>query len=299
MKVLIVGVLIVALSLIFKKDIGNLFASVNSTEQSDEKKNNIKKDKDKYASTISERISIVNLWNLPEELNEVSGIAYIGDTRFACVQDEEGIIFIYNTAQQKIEKKVPFAGTGDYEGITLIGDVAFIVRADGLLYEVKDYQSTKPEVNTYKTPFSVEHNIEGLTYDQKGKRLLLAVKDKDLVSNDGKGVYAFDLTAKKLTKTPVYIISSPDALQQKGKKKKGLRPSAIGVHPLSNETYIVDGPKSQLLLLDQAGKLKELIVLGSQFAKPEGITFDKAGRMFISNERGKKSAANIVEVSLK
>ncbi len=45
-------------------------------------------------------IKIISRWDLPSELLEISGIAYIDATHFACVQDEAGTIYIYNTAMR-------------------------------------------------------------------------------------------------------------------------------------------------------------------------------------------------------
>jgi uncharacterized protein YjiK len=295
-KLLIMTVLIIALTLVFKKNIGKLFAKGNNTELTDDSKKEKKGKKDKLASSPSE-VTIVKQWDLPKELNEVSGIAYIDASRFACVQDEDGIIFHYNTAEEKIEKKFPFAGAGDYEGITLVGNTAYVVRADGMLFEVINYTSAKPAVTTYKTPFTASHNIEGLTYQKKHNRLLLAVKDEDLSGSNQKGVYAFDLSAKKLNTHPVYVVATNHTFLTGGKKKKEVRPSAIAIHPNTGHLYVVDGPQARLLMLDESGKLIKVIELGSDFAKPEGITFDQSGRMFISNEREKKTAANIMEVT--
>ena len=40
--------------------------------------------------------NLVNTWELPELLNEVSGIAWVNDSTIACIQDEEGAIYHFN-----------------------------------------------------------------------------------------------------------------------------------------------------------------------------------------------------------
>ncbi len=290
-KIIGVGVLLTALTIFFREDVGGLFASVNSKEV------HAGTSKDHTSSAYS--VDVMKQWHLPQELNEVSGIAYIGDNRFACVQDEEGYIFIYNTAAEKIEKKIAFAGAGDYEGITVKGSTAYVVRADGVIYQVQDFATAaKPAVTKFNTPLTVENNVEGLTYDRKNNRLLLALKDQDLVSQDKKGIYAFELGNNSFNKTPVYTIAM-DHEMLGNKKKKNLGLSAIGLHPTSGEVYLLDGPKSRLIVLDKAGVLKVVKELGKQFAQPEGITFDEAGALYISNERGKKTAANIMQVAVR
>ena len=283
-KIAITGLLLIGLSLYFTKDLGQLFASGEPAI--------------KEPLKSSSRVTIVKQWDLPDELREVSGIAYINEGRFACVQDEDGYIFIYNTAEGRIEQKIPFAGAGDYEGIALAGPHAYIVRSDGTLYEVLNYALENREVKTYKTPLNADHNIEGLTYDSKSRRLLVSVKDEDPNMKDRKGIYTFDLSAKQLSQQPAYAIATHDA-RYNSRGKKGVRPSDIGIHPGTGSHFIIDGPGQKLLVFDSAGQLQDVSELGAAFAKPEGITFDPAGSIFISNERGKHAAANIMQIVTK
>ena len=51
-------------------------------------------------------VTIEKRWELPEILREVSGIAYMGKNRIACIQDEDGIIFIYDLSTSAIVKEI-------------------------------------------------------------------------------------------------------------------------------------------------------------------------------------------------
>ena len=75
-------------------------------------------------------------------------------------------------------------------------------------------------------------------------------------------------------------------------------PSALGIHPLSGDYYVSDGPKSKLLIMDASGNIKRLLELGKDFKQPEGISFSPQGELFIANEGGKGSG-NILQVALK
>ena len=55
-----------------------------------------------------ETYTIVRKWDMPIELNEISGIRWISDDKIAAVQDEEGILFIYNLQTNLVEKKISF-----------------------------------------------------------------------------------------------------------------------------------------------------------------------------------------------
>ena len=245
-------------------------------------------------------IRIKAKWDLPLVLKEVSGIAYIDKDRFACIQDEAGTIYIYNVGVGKIEKQVQFTGAGDFEGICLVKSDAWLVRSDGKLFEVKDYQSEHPDVKEYPTRLTMRQNVEGLCYDESNNRLLLAIKDSERGDQTYKGIYSFDLNTKTLAEQPVLRIDLQSTVFREGQQKKGhlFMPSDISIHPSSKDIYITDGSRSRLLIMESSGKIRELITLSAkEFSQPEGICFDPNGHMFISNE-GVKNAGNILAIAM-
>jgi hypothetical protein len=116
-------------------------------------------------------------YSLPHVLQEISGLTYIDSSSFACIQDEKGIIFIYNLQKEKIKKKYTFNFDGDYEGIARVNRTIYILRSDGTLFEIVDYKSKESPVNTYVTGLPADNN-EGLCYDMDNNRLLIACKGK-------------------------------------------------------------------------------------------------------------------------
>jgi uncharacterized protein YjiK len=247
----------------------------------------------------SRDIKIVSKWEVPDVLREVSGIAYLGPNRFACVQDERGTIFIYNTATATIEREVDFTGPGDFEGITVVDKTAYVVRSDGRLFEVADFESNKPKVTEHETDFTEDNNIEGLGYDARNNRLLLAVKDMDSNSKAYKGIYSFDLETKKQAATPVYKIDfGHQVFAGIQNNEETMMPSEVQVHPLTNYIYVTDAKNRQLVILDGNGHIKNRYPFSkNEFYKAEGIAFSPSGELFISNE-GKKTKGNILRVNI-
>lgn len=294
------GILVLAVILlggfIFWKDISRLVVKGTHTANAEVTNMDDKKKMQEPVSTVA----ISERWDLPSDLKEVSGIAYMGEQRFACVQDEAGTIYIYNVSANQIEKKISFAAPGDFEDVAAIGNTAWIVRADGRLYEV-NLSSEKPAAKEYTTSLTVEHNVEGLAYDEANNRLLLAIKDDEPNDASYKGIYAFELATKSFVNDPVFKIELDHEVfsgSEKGKKGKQFKPSAIGVHPITKEIYVTDGPKARLLIMDSNGNIKDLVQLGKRFEQPEGISFNPQGDLFISNE-GNKQPGNILQVTLK
>ena len=293
MKTFILIIAVITLTgFIFGNDLKNIFTG-SQVEKKEKKK---KKNKDSEP-VIPGDVTIKEKWDLPEVLLEVSGIAFLDNERFACVQDEKGTIYIYNTGSNKIEKEIEFTGIGDFEGITVQGNTAYVVRADGILYEV-DMETKK--TNEYKTGLTIENNIEGLCYDGKNNRLLMAGKDGDAKYPGYKVIYGFDLVTKSMIKQPVYKIDLSDKLlnNNSSKKSKSIMPSALAINPATNEIYITDGTKSRLYTMDSSAVIKKVYELGNEFFQPEGITFSPQADLYISNE-GKKVAGNIIQLELK
>lgn len=245
-------------------------------------------------------VKISQIWDLPQELNEISGIAWLDGNTFACVQDEDGFIFIYNLDENKITDKIEFAGNGDYEGIAINGENAYIMRSDGVVYEVQDFKTSHKKVEEFKTQFTDKNNIESLTFDAKNKRLLTAPKDKGLKKDSYKGVYQIPLDQKAMDITPIVKIDMNEKAFDSFKNKKihkTFNPSDIAIHPKTNAMYVLDGKNPKFLVLKSSGELVSVQPLDeNKFPQPEGITFSDDGRLFISNEAN-DGPATIVEIN--
>jgi len=253
------------------------------------------------------------IYTLPSILNEISGITEINASSIACVQDENGILFIYDLIREQIIKQKFFNYNGDYEGIARVDKKIFILRSDGGLFEISDYEAADLPSQYYPTGIKAKES-EGLCFDPKGNRILIAPKDyvgKKSENKNKRIIYGFNLNAKKLIEKPVFIFDLSDIKKfafdnkikvpmDKDKKKDEkkpiieFRPSAIGIHPLTNKLFVVSGMERLLFVFNRNGKIEFMEKLDSDlFRQPEGITFLKNGDMLISNE-GQKSKPTIL-----
>ena len=261
-----------------------------------------------YKKSISEEkeilenatYNLVKTWELPELLNEVSGIAWINDSILACIQDEEGVIYNYNLKTEEIVFDVQFSEAGDYEGVALNDTDAYILRSDGRIYEVLNFMSDSISVSHFDTPFNEDNNLESLTYNPKTKNLITVSKDEDLKEKNFKGLYEIPIATKIQKKSPVIKIdmnAEAFASFQKKKAEKTFNPSDIAIHPKSGDYYIVDGKNPKLLILSASGTFNDLHQLNKfHFAQPEGITFSPDGKLYIANEAA-NGVATIMEVT--
>jgi len=248
------------------------------------------------------------IYILPYILNEISGITETDVSSIACIQDENGILFIYDLIKEQIKKQYYFYYDGDYEGITRVDKTVYILRSDGTLFEITNYESANFKLLSYSTGIPVKDN-EGLCFDQKANRLLIAPKDnfgKESENKDKRFIYAFDLKSKKLNEKPVFVfnlsvikkfalenkVKIPMASDKKGHKNEPIIEfitSAIGIHPLTNRLFILSAMEHLLFVFDMKGNIEYMEKLDSDlFRQPEGITFLKNGDMLISNESQNK-----------
>jgi uncharacterized protein YjiK len=254
---------------------------------------------------------------LPGSLHEISGITELDGSTIACVQDERGVVFIYDINKNQIIRQFTFGHEGDYEGIARVGKTLYIQRSDERLTEIVNFNGENFTKNVYETQIP-GRDIEGLCYDRKNNRLLLIPKEisDDNPENKGKRfIYGFDLNAKKLIKGPVLKLDiraiNKFALEnnikipmkdKKGKKQEpdiNMRISEISVHPLTNKLYALAGSERLLFVFDMSGNIEFMERLDKDlFTQAEGITFMQNGDLFISNE-GKNTAATIIRFNFK
>lgn len=257
---------------------------------------------------------------LPPVLIEISGISVIDSTIVACVQDENGIVFIFDITKNEIRDQLIFHFPGDYEGIASVAGSYYVLRSDGTLFETGNDRSSvisEQPGSTVRLPA----DYEGLCYDRRNHRLLIVPKN-----NPGRGsedekkhpVYALDLQSAKDTLKAVLELDSQSikdsvkvALEfdladitryaaenhieiSDDEKIISLMVSDIGIHPISNMLYAISAVNRMLFVFDEDGTITYIEELKPElFSMPEGISFLDNGDMLISNE-GRTNPASIL-----
>lgn len=247
----------------------------------------------------SSEVTIEDTWELPKELAEISGIAFLGEDKIVGVQDENGVLYVYNLNSRKIEKQIEFGPNGDYEGVALDRTTAYVLKTDGTIIVIEDYL-TAAKVSEIKTGLTLEEDPEGLCLDEQNNRLLVAIKGNDPKAEDSKGIYGIDLSRQKMLASPVYNIDLNSAVFKEVNEEElqeTFKPSEINIHPETRQIYLLEGQNPKLLILDPNGKPQEFFVLNeTDFPQPEGLSFDQQGNVYISNEG---SPATIHRISIK
>jgi uncharacterized protein YjiK len=219
------------------------------------------------------------VYKMPKPLKEISGISLVSENMMACIEDNHGIIYLYDLGKGKISRKIQFDEKGDYEDIVRVGKNFYILRSDGVIFEVGNQK-----MQSYQTPLHSENNTEGICLDKKNNCLLIACKDDPgkQIPKSNKSVYLFSLADHTLQAQPLFNISSDDITLPNA---KDFGPSAIAIHPQSGNIFIISSRGNILLETDSTGKILHVEKLyGKLFTQPEGICFSPEGDLFVSNE---------------
>ena len=242
--------------------------------------------------------------SLPYELREISGLTDFNYDQIACVQDEDGIIYIYDLNSNSIIERIPFGTSGDYEGLTKVDSIFYVLRSDASLFTVKNLNDS---IQIDSTRLGVPSwNNEGLCYDERDNRLLIAPKSKlgkGPEFKDSRAIYQVKLDGKSLKETPLFMISVTEIMNFALERNIPLPmkevhnfsdsldyhlkfyPSSLSVHPKTDDIYVISAIDRTMAVFEKSGKLVNFITLDpTLFNKPEGITFLPNGDMIITNE---------------
>jgi uncharacterized protein YjiK len=257
---------------------------------------------------------------MSDSLREISGITLLDNATIACIQDENGVVFIYDFLHKKMKNKLTFYDDGDYEGICKVDTSIFILRSDGRLFEISNYLAKSVATVQYPTEMKSANN-EGLCYDNVHNRLLIARKNKlakGKAYKNKRAIYAFDLKTKTLNSQPVLEfdvdtvkkialeekIKLPVKVKKKGKNKSvesilRFASSEIAIHPVTGKIFLLSSIDHLLFVIDKDGSIEHVAFLDPAiFIQPEGIAFLKNGDMFITNE-GKKGSSTLLRFNYK
>ncbi len=238
---------------------------------------------------------------LPSELKEISAVVVSRTEPIAwAVNDEQATLFRIDLNDGSVESAQTFAKPGDYEGIELVDGAVVVARSDGKLWRISE-----EGVQEVKSPLSERYDVEGLAWDERNSRLLVACKGKagrGAQFEHTKAVYAVQVPAFEWADTPAFVVERAalrrflEENERVGRKPgaaKSFAPSAIGVDPVTGSIYILSSSGRMLVVLDAAAEnILEVVTLARDVhAQPEGLAFDAEGALYISNEgRGTRAA---------
>ena len=150
-------------------------------------------------------------FDLDLSLREISGLTTSPKAdNLAAVQDEKGQLFYINKKTGKVDPSVIFAEDGDFEGVEFVGDTLWVAKSKGRLFKLWNLDKTPYDMASFKIESLKKANIEGLGYDAKNNRLLLAQKGEKTDEATTRSIFAFDLKNQTPSVSKVFDIGLKD-----------------------------------------------------------------------------------------
>lgn len=238
-----------------------------------------------------------DIFDLPDELDEISGLEMYGENEIIAIDDEDGIIYSINTESGKITSTVDFGVKGDFEGLAYDGKYMYVITSGGDLYQI-DPASPR---NYGKYHWDIEGKeieslafFEGKLYSTTKERsnsqemVIFALEPERLGSSQPEKIMTIKLESVKS-----FLAQDEDKsiLKRFAKFISGdniynfVRPSGITFIPGINHVLILSHHNRFLLEIDPEGEIHNIMSLSCpDFYQPEGIALDANGYLYISNE---------------
>jgi glutamine cyclotransferase len=250
----------------------------------------------------------VNKWELPAQLNEISGIVKIDNNHILAIEDLHPTLYTLNLDNGKasIADTNSFYETAkdkfDIEDVAVIGNDAYALWSHGSIFKITDWKKGK-QVKEIETGLDKKNNTEGLAYDPVTGNLLIACKNESGLADEKKSaraLYELDIKTEKLLEKPFLVIESKDLKAMSGDKVKFF-PSGVAVNPATHDIYVISTKDTKCMAqFSHDGQLKSFTYLDKDLLEqPEGISFDPSGNLYISTEGKHGKPGYIYQFGLK
>lgn len=243
-------------------------------------------------------------YDVPANLSEISGIAFKkgnSDTIFA-EEDEHGRVY-YMKPGDKEAKFTEFKGSGDFEDIGIINNQAVLLESKGVLFTLPLSELSKPKADAKKIKNELPAGeYEGLYADEKESKVYVLCKHcsaEKTSKESGGSIFDMD-AAGDLKQSGSFSINVKQIEDATGEDKVRFHPSALSRNPVTGEWFILSSVNRLLVVADEKWKVKNAYKLDpALFVQPEGMAFDAAGNLYISNEGQPLHAAEILKFEIK
>jgi hypothetical protein len=249
---------------------------------------------------------------LPDELAEISGLAFSGDGRLYAHGDELGIVYQIDPKTGRILATVPLGRTGrepdlgkkakrgagaaaslvgDFEGLAIAGSRFFLVTSTGVLLEFEGAAARKPVPATiHTTGLGSSCEVEGLEHDPAGGNLLLLCKDRPRKGRvSAVQIHAWSLKQQRLASEPVIVV--PYAEVARVTRLREFNGSGLSIRPGGKSILLVAGPQRAFMEIDLNGKaLNGGVFPAAVQRQPEGVAFAPDGSVLVSSEAAGRRA---------
>jgi len=246
-----------------------------------------------HDSSAASRAAVAR-WVLPEHLAEISGVTLTTDGRLLVHGDEKGQVTEIDYRRGVMVKQFTIgqpALQGDFEGITAVGDVLFLLASNGRLYEFQEgVNGERVDYAVHDTRLGRECEFEGLAFDPAIGSLLLACKsvgEKRL--RDSLVIYRWRLQGGSGPRLSHLAVPLARVIGSNG--WKDLHPSDITRDPATGNYVLIAAQEKALIELTPAGDVVFSGPLPESLEHTEGVAITSDSILILSDEAGHRPAS--------
>ena len=237
---------------------------------------------------------------LPMGVQPFSDITLLDSTHLIGLNQELGSLYMYNLDDHTVAPFLPW---------DLGAKICNVSNLDSTLVLVDDAKHIHflqaPYDSTSLTTLSLENEqfeATSVCLHKETNRLFLISSNQERVEGySSSSIYAYNLNQHKLNPQPLFTISGEDveafaiqnnllvpdsdlSIKDDTLERINFTPSAIAVHPKTNEIYVLSSVDHTLVVLDQFGKVVNFTTLDKiTFSNPSAMTFRPNGDLLITN----------------
>jgi hypothetical protein len=233
-------------------------------------------------------------WILPPGMGEISGLALTREGRLVAHDDELGRVTVIDPRGGVLLKQFNLGDRetlADFEGITRVNDVFYMVTSRGALYQFREGLDGDRVHFTISDPNLGEQcEFEGVAYDDRLSALVMPCKntfvegleDRFVLYRWPVGAAAANAQPERFTVPMEQVIGTNEW--------KHFRPTDITVDPKTGHYVIVAAQEQGLIEMTRAGQVIRSIPLPGDHPQAEGVAITPEGLLIVSDEAVNHSA---------
>jgi len=260
-----------------------------------EKASNFQKEDGYFDLTTPESIS-----NLPMGVMPFSDVTPFDSTHLACIYSESGEVAFFDFTTNTVSLNLALGSKYKFIDVSKIDSTLILLDSESQVHFLNPPYDSTSFVNS---EFLKENfTTSGICLHPSTKRLfLLGEMQEQETGIFAAPLFSFNLNKNKFKEVPLFEVNSSaiesfaysnnlvlpfSKIDAKGDTVQGIDfvPSAIAIHPKTNEIYILSSKDNSLVVYNQFGSIVNYTVLDkSIFNRPTAMTFQENGDLLITN----------------
>ena len=237
--------------------------------------------------------------SFPMGVASFSDVTMLDSTHMIGIEPVNGNVMMIDLLNNSIASQLSLGSEFKFVDVSKMDSTLILFDSNSKVhFLLPPYDSTSfVSTNETKENFSTS----GICFHESTKRLFLLSEAQEKEEGQFSSfLYAFNLNKRQLREEPLFEINSfaietfainnnlrlpRNKVTYAGDTVEGLNftPSALAIHPKTNEIYVLSSDDRTLVVYNQFGDVVNFTVLDAMiFSKPSGMTFQENGDLLIT-----------------